>query len=984
MNALSASFGALLIVLVLARMVSPPDLGVFGVSFVAFLAVRAIAGLGIGRAIAGCRVDPEEIAPTGMTISVAVGVLVCAGLYVAAPAFAAFMGAPPAASAVRLLGLTAVITGITAVPRGMLQRRAPGSRVMVDQAGNWIGAAVTLGLVAGRFGVTSLALGALAGSLTSAGLFVALAPGSVRIGLSRRHAADLLRAALPFAVSSALMCAVATADLVVVGHLLRARPLGLYLLALCCASWPINMLSQPVRDMMPGALARFQRSPKLAASVFRSSARLLAWVTVPTSILIASSSGPLINVLYGPAWASAAPVLVWLAPLAVLRVFYEIANDFLVMSVSPRKPLPFQLVWLAVLLPALVAGARLAGLVGVAISGLAVAAVMVFVWYFVVGSATARLVPRAAALRPLIVVGVGLAASGALEMIRRDDLRFVIGAAVTLVVMSLLSYRIRAVLTALRRAAAAAGSWSAGPLQPVLGTGIESRLYPVLSAVPSAPVRRAGSSGDTPDASSLSTKVRVGARWSMLNSIVMRVCSSFVSIFLARTVFGPRVWGLYAVSQVALVLLLSANELGICAAIVRWDGNVRTIARTVLTLSVASSTVIYVGVYAMAPHIARMLHAPGATEVVRVLCICVIIDSFAGVPAVLLQRRFAQGRQMVVDSLNFLISTSIMLWLAFTGHGALSFAWAAVAGCTVAAIASTVLAPGVLPGWNTRDARRLLRFGLPLAGASFLVLAVFNVDTVIVGATLGPVMLGFYALAFNVSSWPLTVVSQAATRVSFAGFSRVADSSLRLAEAFTRGLAVLMALTVPACVLFATLAEPLIHAVYGQRWTYAAPALSLLAVLGLLRVAYTLMYDCVAAAGMRRLLMYIQALWLGALIPVLLVGARTHGIVGVGAGHLLVAAFVVGPAYVWALKRAGITVRAMARACLRPFAGGLLMAVVSLLVIHVAGKGLAGLIAAGCAGFAVYIPVIFPMRVLGRSPRVSGAAATPVNEASAG
>ena len=61
----------------------------------------------------------------------------------------------------------------------------------------------------------------------------------------------------------------------------------------------------------------------------------------------------------------------------------------------------------------------------------------------------------------------------------------------------------------------------------------------------------------------------------------------------------------------------------------------------------------------------------------------------------------------------------------------------------------------------------------------------------------------------------------------------------------------------------------------------AAHALSLLAMLGLLRVAYGLFYDAMAAVGRRNTLMAIQGLWLVTLIPVLLVGARLRGITGV-------------------------------------------------------------------------------------------------------
>ena len=71
----------------------------------------------------------------------------------------------------------------------------------------------------------------------------------------------------------------------------------------------------------------------------------------------------------------------------------------------------------------------------------------------------------------------------------------------------------------------------------------------------------------------------------------------------------------------------------------------------------------------------------------------------------------------------------------------------------------------------------------------------------------------------------------------------------------------------------------------------------------------------------------------------LFIGARLRGITGVSIGHVAVAALLVGPAFLWALSRAGITVRSIFRACLRPFLGGALMAVVSLAVIHYARGG---------------------------------------------
>jgi O-antigen/teichoic acid export membrane protein len=977
-NTASARSGTLVIVLILARTVAPAELGEFGVCILALLAVRSITGLGISKAIADWQSDLSEIVPTASTISVASSVVMYAGCYYVAPAYAAVMGTPAATHVIRILALNVLIGGLVAAPRGMLQRQAPGRRVLVDQVDNWLGVIATLGLFAHGYGLMSLAIGRTGGSIVAAALFAVLQPQAMRFGLSPRATPRLLRAALPAAASSLVIFAIMNSDQAVVGHLLGMRTLGFYLLALCCASWPVTVFSQPVRDMTPAAFARFRVGPQVAGSASTSSVSLLACLTWPACMLIACAAGPLIQVIYGPAWATAAHLLIWLAPVAALRVFYELANDYLTAFASFNRALLFQLGWAAAQIPCLIAGYRADGVVGVAAAQLAVAAVMLVAWY------VAELAPGAA--RPglptvrlgapfIAAAAVAVITLGARRLIKNDVVDLLIGTAATLAAMGLVVYRMRTVLGAVRHGAAsvAARPWPTADAAfgPALGSVFEPSLYPVLSAAPAAAVARELVETEGAAGSDLGARVRAGVRWSAMNTIVLRVSNFAVGIVLARTVFGPSIWGLYAVSQVILAVLLSANELGVSAAIIRWEGDVRHVARTVLTLSVASSLVLFGVLYATAPTISRLLGSPGATDVVRVVCACVILDGFAGVPLALITKEFAQGRRMIVDSVNFVTSTAITLWLAFSGHGAISFSWGALAGCTVGLVFANVLAPYVvLPGWDLGDARRLLRYGLPLAGASLLVMLVFNVDSAIVGATLGAAMLGIYQLAFNISSWPVVGISQAVSRVSFAGFSRLADTPEKLADAFTRSLAMLMALTVPACVLLATVAKPLILVVYGQRWIDAAPVLSLLAMLGMLRVAYGLVYDCLAAAGRRHMLMWVQAMWLATLIPVLLVGAKTHGLIGVGAGHLIVAGGLVGPAFLIALSRVGISVRSIVNACWLPCAGGILMAVVALLVLHAVGDGPAGLAAAVGAGTAAYAPFVLPIRSRLRRPQL--------------
>ncbi|MFF4446439.1 lipopolysaccharide biosynthesis protein [Streptomyces sp. NPDC001502] len=466
-------------------------------------------------------------------------------------------------------------------------------------------------------------------------------------------------------------------------------------------------------------------------------------------------------------------------------------------------------------------------------------------------------------------------------------------------------------------------------------------------------------------APSLGRKVGSAAKWSLINTVVMRLGNFATGIVLARFFLGPEAWGVYGIAQTVLLVLLSANELGVSLAIVRWEGDPRRFAPTVLTLSAASSCLLYAVLFAVAPAVAGVLGSPEASGVLRVMCLCVVLDGLSQVPAGFLTREFAQGRRMAVDGLNFVLSTAVTLLLAVEGWGAMSFAWGSVVGNVAALIGCCLAAPGTLKfGWDREQARALLKFGLPLAGASMLALGVVNVDTMVVGSALDPLALGFYVLAFNISGWPVRIISEAARRVSFAGFSRLADSPQALAAGFARALGVVMAATVPICVLLAALAAPVVELVYGERWLPAARALPWLMALGMVRIGCELAYDCLVAIGRRRSLIGVQGLWLIILIPALVIGARTGGIVGVAQGHVLVAGAVVVPVFLLALHRGGIRLGTVARACAWPLFGGAVMAAVLLVLERYLGDSVLALLATGAAGTLCYVLCVLPGRAL--------------------
>ncbi len=372
----------------------------------------------------------------------------------------------------------------------------------------------------------------------------------------------------------------------------------------------------------------------------------------------------------------------------------------------------------------------------------------------------------------------------------------------------------------------------------------------------------------------IGNKVGKGALWSLLNNVVLRLGVLVSGIALAR-ILSPADYGVFAVALVAMTLLQAFNELGVSLALVRWERDVREFAPTAMTIAVASSSALYAITFFAAPVFCEAMGSPSAVGVLRVLCLAVVLDGIAVVPAAILNREFMQARRFLTDFASFSVSTSITITMALNGFGPMSFAVGQIAGNVVSVTIYLFLCPvKIKPGWDRAIAKDLIAFGLPLAGSSLLVLSVTNVDKIAIGAMTDEVTLGLYLMAFNQSSLPLQVFSEAARRVSLAGFSRLLDDRAKLEDSLARGAGLLMAATIPVCVLLACYAQPMLSFVYGEKWTPAAQALQILAVLGLIRVVLFIGYDLLVAFDSNRLLLGLQALWLGAMLPTLLIGTR--------------------------------------------------------------------------------------------------------------
>ncbi|MFI6321261.1 oligosaccharide flippase family protein [Nonomuraea sp. NPDC050556] len=434
-----------------------------------------------------------------------------------------------------------------------------------------------------------------------------------------------------------------------------------------------------------------------------------------------------------------------------------------------------------------------------------------------------------------------------------------------------------------------------------------------------------------PDISDIGRKAGRGAIWSFLGTLVTRAGSFILGLILAR-LLAPEDFGTYAVALAATQFVMVVKDVGVMSAVVQWRGRLEDIAPTATTLTMVSALGLYGVFFVGAPYFSALAGSADATDVVRILTAVILVEAVTAVRSAALLRWFRTGKNAKAVLAGFLVNAPVAIVLALNGAGPYSFAWGQLAGAVVTGVFMLIYAR--LPyrfGFDREIAGKLLRFGIPSAAGIALEITLLNVGYIIVGNIMGDVWLGFYLMAFNVSSWVPGIIGSAIRMVSIAGFSRLAERDEEsLSLGVQKSLPLLITMILPLAVVMGVLAHPLIILIYGEKWELAAGVLRFLAVLMVVRMLTSFALDILNGQGATRSTVWMNLGHAAAMIPAVIVGTHLDGIRGAAIGQATAAVLVALPLAVLAVRRAGVRLAPALPALVRPALGALLSAIVAL------------------------------------------------------
>lgn len=363
----SGALGTLVRIIVLANLLGPTELGLYGAAMLAIGFLEVFTQSGLRQAI----IQTEDTSPitlsTAWTIQAVRGMLLGLILWAASPALAAMVNRPDASLPIAVLALAPMLMGFSSIGVNFLERKLQYGRYVLLTTGMSIVelvVAITYAMYSPT--VWALVIGRIAACTFYLIFSFVISQTHARPGFSFSKAKELLSYGMWILVSGLIAYALIKGGDYVVLHYLGPEDYGIWYLAYALATLPIMQVVHTVGVVTFSGFSRLKTDVTRLRTAFLKSFLVIATISFFISMLIIAIAQPFEELCLSDDYAGAGDLIEILAIWGLSRALGA-ANTSLFQAVGrPALASVFQFVMLVLAAITVIPAATAFGAIGVA------------------------------------------------------------------------------------------------------------------------------------------------------------------------------------------------------------------------------------------------------------------------------------------------------------------------------------------------------------------------------------------------------------------------------------------------------------------------------------------------------------------------------------------------------------------------------------------------------------------------------------------
>ena len=327
---------------------------------------------------------------------------------------------------------------------------------------------------------------------------------------------------------------------------------------------------------------------------------------------------------------------------------------------------------------------------------------------------------------------------------------------------------------------------------------------------------------------SINNKAFTGMSWTALERLVSQLIQLTISIVLARLLL-PSDYGIIGMLAIFMAISQTLMDSGFANALIQKKDRCNIDYYTVFYFNIIIGIILYLFFYILAPWIADFYHMPILKSVTRVYTLTLVINSLSIVQSTKFQIELRFKELALISICTVFFTGIIGIILALNGFGV----WALVCQAILSSLFRTLFL-WYFARWTPKfifsfeSFNKMFSFGGKLLCSSLINTIYNNIYTLIIGKRFSSAEVGFYNRGSNFAYLPTSTITGVIVSVNYPILAKLQDNNNALIKTYAKLLQAPLFFLYPLLIGLATLGNPFITLLIGEKWI---PCVSIMQIL---------------------------------------------------------------------------------------------------------------------------------------------------------
>ena len=336
--------------IVLARLLSPNDFGLFGIALLALSALDTFSQTGFSQALIQKKEDTKPYLNTAWTVGIIRSFLIATILFFVAPHAATFFEAPLAEPILKVIGLAVILQSLTNIAVIYFEKELEFNKYFNYQfIGTIVDVTVAISIAFLLRSVWALVFGLLAGNFARCIISYLIDPYRPTFYLDYSKAKELFKFGKWILGTTILIFCVTQGDSIFVGKLLGVTMLGLYQVAYRISNMPATEVTHIISQVTFPAYSKIQDNIPRLKEAYLKALKLTIFLSSFLAGLLFILASDFIEVFFGEKWMPMIPAMQVLVLAGLLRSIAATAGSIFLAVGKPKIDAKLQIVRLIVM-----------------------------------------------------------------------------------------------------------------------------------------------------------------------------------------------------------------------------------------------------------------------------------------------------------------------------------------------------------------------------------------------------------------------------------------------------------------------------------------------------------------------------------------------------------------------------------------------------------------------------------------------------------